>query len=70
MKGRELKQLIEKHIQDEDIVCIGEKNDNLGRYDKKIIGIETRKVGFDEDITYKAIITKSYESNGTMKFWK
>ena len=57
-------------MQDEDIVCIGEKNDNLGRYDKKIIGIETRKVGFDEDITYKAIITKAYESNGTMKFWK
>lgn len=70
MKGRELKQLIEKHIQDEDIVCIGEKNDNLGRYDKKIIGIETRKVGFDEDITYKAIVTMAYESNGAMKFWK
>lgn len=35
MKGRELKQLIENHIQDEDIVCIGEKDDNLGQYDKK-----------------------------------
>ena len=72
MRGRQLKQLI-KDIDDEDIVCFGEKGDTLGRYDRKIIGIERRKVGFDNDVTddtYKAIVTTPYETNGAMKFWK
>ena len=72
MRGRQLKQLI-KDIDDEDIVCFGEKGDTLGRYDRKIIGIERRKVGFDNDVTddtYKAIITETFYSNGAMKFSK
>ena len=72
MRGRQLKQLI-KDIDDEDIVCFGEKGDTLGRYERKIIGIERRKVGFDNDVTddtYKAIITEPFYSNGAMKFWK
>ena len=44
----------------------------LGRFDRKIIGIERRNFGFDDDNddTYKAIITESFDLNGAMKFWK
>ena len=59
MRGRQLKQLIKENINDEDIVCISEQGDKLGRTDRKIIGIETRQIGFD-----------SNETNGAMKFWK
>ena len=52
MRGRQLKQLI-KDIDDEDIVCISEQGDKLGRTDRKIIGIETRQIGFDSNDTYK-----------------
>ena len=71
MRGRQLKQLI-KDIDDEDIVCFGEKGDKLGRFDRKIIGVERRNFGFDDDNddTYKAIITESFDLNGAMKFWK
>lgn len=72
MYGKQLKKLINDNIADDDIVCFGEKGDILGRYDCKIIGIERRKIGFDDDNdnTYKAIITESFCSNGAMKFWK
>ena len=62
--------MIADNIADEDIVCMGEKGDILGRYDNKIIGVETRKVGFDKNNTYKAIITSPYNSNGAMKVWR
>ena len=70
MRGRQLKQLIKENIDDEDIVCISEQGDKLGRTDRKIIGIETRQIGFDSNDTYKAIVTTPYETNGAMKFWK
>ena len=72
MYGKQLKKLINDNISDNDIVCFGEKGDDLGRFDRKIIGIERRNFGFDNDNdnTYKAIITESFRSNGTMKFWK
>ena len=72
MYGKQLKKLINDNISDNDIVCFGEKGDMLGRFDRKIIGIERRNFGFDNDNdnTYKAIITESFRSNGTMKFWK
>ena len=70
MKGRELKKLIQDTVRDDDIVCLGERNDILGRFDRKIIGVETRNVGFDKDNTYKAIISERFNSNGTMKFWR
>ena len=55
-----------------DIVCFGEKGDKLGRFDRKIIGVERRNFGFDDDNddTYKAIIIEPFTSNGAMKFWK
>lgn len=62
--------MINKQIADDDIVCIGEEKDTLGRYDRQIIGVEKRQVGFDVDNTYKAIITKPFELSGAMKFWK
>ncbi len=65
-----MKELIDKHISNEDIVCFGEKGDVLGRYDRQILGVEKRQVGFDDDNTYKVIVTIPYESNGAMKFWK
>jgi len=65
-----LKDLIDKNIADNDIVCVGEEKDTLGRYDRQIIGVEKRRVGFDVDDTYKAIIAKPFKSNGAMKFWK
>ena len=70
--GKQFKELINNNIEDKDIVCFGEKGDTLGRYDRKIIGIERRNFGFDNDNddTYKAIITESFDSNGAMKFWK
>lgn len=69
--GKQLKELIEKYISDEDVVCFGEKGDMLGRYDRQILGVEKRQVGFEkDDITYKAIVTEPYDSNGTMKFWE
>lgn len=70
MLGKDLKELINTHIADNDIVCIGEKDDKLGRYDNKILGVEVRQVGFDNNNTYKAIITSPYNSNGAMKFWR
>lgn len=70
MRGRQLKQLIKENINDEDIVCFGEQGDKLGRTDRKIIGVETRQIGFDSNDTYKAIVTTPYETNGAMKFWK
>ena len=68
--GKQLKEIIDEHIADDDIVCIGEEKDILGRYDRQIIGVEKRQVGFDDDNTYKAIVTKPFESNGAMKFWR
>lgn len=65
-----MKELIDKHISDDDIVCFGESGDILGRYDRQILSVEKRQVGFDDDITYKVIVTIPYESNGAMKFWK
>ena len=62
--------MIADNIADEDIVCMGEKGDILGRYDNKILGVEVRQVGFDNNNTYKAIITSPYNSNGAMKFWR
>ena len=70
MYGKQLKKLINDNISDNDIVCFGEKGDALGRYDNKIVGIEKRQVGFDENNTYKVIITEPFCSNGAMKFWK
>lgn len=70
MYGKQLKKLINDNISDEDIVCFGEKGDMLGRFDNKIIGVEKRQVGFDENNTYKAIITEPFNSNGAMKFWR
>ena len=55
MYGKQLKKLINDNISDNDIVCFGEKGDALGRYDHKIIGIEKRQVGFDQNNTYKVI---------------
>ena len=70
MLGKDLKELINTHIADNDIVCIGEQDDEFGRYDNKILGVEVRQVGFDNNNTYKAIITSPYNSNGAMKFWR
>ena len=47
MLGKDLKELINTHIADNDIVCIGEQDDKFGRYDNKILGVEVRQVGFD-----------------------
>lgn len=66
--GKQIKELVNKHIADDDIVCVGEKNDKLGRYDRQVIGIEKRQIGFDDDNTYKAIVTQPFDSNGAMKF--
>ena len=71
--GKQLKKLINDNISDNDIVCFGEKGDDLGRYDRQILGVERRKIGFDDEFngdTYKAIIIEPFESNGAMKFWK
>lgn len=69
--GKQLKELIDKYISDEDIVCFGEKGDMLGRYDRQILGVEKRQVGFErDDITYKALVTEPYDSIGAMKFWR
>ena len=70
--GKQLKKLINDNIADDDIVCFGEKGDKLGRFDRKIVGVERRNFGFDDDNddTYKAIITESFDLNGAMKFWK
>ena len=70
MYGKQLKKLINDNISDEDIVCFGEKGDALGRFDHQIVGVEKRQVGFDGDNTYKAIITRPFNSNGAMKFWR
>lgn len=67
--GKHLKELINKHIADDDIVCVGEEKDVLGSQDCQIIGVEKRQVGFDADDTYKVIITKPFKINGAMKFW-
>ena len=42
----------------------------FGRFDKNIIGIEKRNMGFDNESYYKAIISENYSSNGAMKFWR
>ncbi len=70
--GKQLKELIEKYISDEDIVCVGEKGDVLGIHDCQILGIEKRQVGFEDenDDIYKAIVIEPFHSNGTLKFWK
>lgn len=68
MKGRELKKLIQDTVRDDDIVCLGERNDTLGRFDRKIIGVETRNVGFDKDNTYKAIISEKFDSTELWSF--
>ena len=70
MLGKDLKELLNTHVADNDIVSIGEQDDKLGRYDNKILGVEVRQVGFDNNNTYKAIITSPYNSNGAMKFWR
>ena len=68
--GKQIKELINNNINDDDIVCIGERGDTLGRFDKNIIGIEKRNIGFDNKSFYKAIISENYSSNGAMKFWQ
>ena len=68
IKGKQVKELINANIADNDIVCIGEQHDSLGRFDNQIIGIETRQLGFDNSNTYKAIITKHYNSNVALNF--
>lgn len=69
--GKQLKELINRNISDNDIVCVGEKGDKLGRYDRQVLGVEKRQIGFgNNDDTYKAIVTQLFESNGAMKFWK
>lgn len=68
--GKQLKELIDKYISDDDIVCFGEKGDILGRHDRQIIGVEKRQCGFDVDNTYKAIISEPFHLNGAMKFWR
>lgn len=68
--GKQLKELINRNISDNDIVCVGEKGDKLGRYDRQVLGVEKRQIGFDNDDTYKAIVTQPFESNNAMKFWK
>lgn len=68
--GKQLKRLINDNILDEDIVCFGEKGDMQGIFDRQIIGIERREVGFDDINTYKAIITEPFASNGALKFWR
>lgn len=62
--------MINKNIADDDIVCVGEEKDILGIYERQIVGVEKRKVGFDVENTYKAITTKPFELSGAMKFWK
>lgn len=62
--------MINKHIADDDIVCVGEEKDTLGIYDRQIVGVEKRKLGFDVENTYKTITTKPFKSDGAMKFWK
>ena len=69
-RGKDIKELINANIEDDDIVCIGERGDALGRLDRNIIGIEQRNIGFDKDCNYKAIISENYNSNGAMKFWR
>lgn len=68
--GKQIKELINNHIADDDIVCVGEEKDTLGRYDRQIVGVEKRQVGFDVDNIYKTIITKPFDSSGAMKFWE
>lgn len=68
--GKQIKELINDNINNDDIVCIGERGDTLGRFDKSIIGIEKRNIGFDNNSYYKAIISENYNSNGAMKFWQ
>ena len=62
--------MINNNIEDNDIVCFGEEGDEIGRYDRQIVGIERRKIGFDNNDTYKAIITKPFYTNNTMKFYQ
>lgn len=61
--------MIDDLISDDDLVCFGEQGDKLGRHDRKIIGVETRNIGFDDDDVYKAIVSYPYESTGNLKFW-
>ena len=68
--GKQIKELINNNINNDDIVCIGERGDTIGRFDKNIIGIEKRNIGFDNKSFYKAIISENYSSNGAMKFWQ
>ena len=68
--GKQIKELINNNINNDDIVCIGERGDTIGRFDKNIIGIEKRNIGFDNKSFYKAIISENYNSNGAMKFWQ
>ena len=69
-RGKDIKELINANIEDDDIVCIGERGDSLGRLDKNIIGVEKRNMGYDNESYYKAIISENYSSNGAMKFWR
>ena len=68
--GKQVKEMINRHINDDDIVCVGQEGDKIGRFDCQITGIEHRQIGFDSNETYKAIITRPFNSNGAMKFWK
>lgn len=69
--GKQLRELIDTYISDEDIVCFGEKGDEMGRYDRQILGVEKRYAGFEiDDVPYKAIVTAPFSSMGTLKFWK
>ncbi len=67
--GKQLKELINKHISDDDIVCFGEEGDKAGQYDRQIIGVETRNIGFHDNSVYKAIVTKRFCSHGALKFY-
>lgn len=69
--GRQVKEMINKYISDDDIICVGQEGDKIGRFDCQITGvIERRPIGFDSNETYKSITTKPFDSNGAMKFWK
>lgn len=67
--GKIFKGIVNDCIKDDDIVCLGEQGDKLGRYDRKIIGVETRSIGFDSTDVYKVITSLPYESHGNLKFW-
>ncbi len=69
MKAKELKDMINS-LDDDDVICVGKPNDKQGNYDEEIISVETRQCGFHGNNIYKVLTTKSYETNGALKFWR